>query len=89
MVNDAELAAAGFALGVLPGRGSQTIGFKFDKSLMPVDNYFATLILECNNDAMALLGETEPVPEPSSILATLLGVGAIGNWRKRKQKSAV
>ena len=89
MVNDAELAAAGFALGALPARGSQTIGFKFDKSLMPVDSYVATLILECNNDAMALIGETEAVPEPSSILATLLGVCAIGTWRKRKQKLAV
>jgi len=89
MVSDAELAAAGFALGVLPEHGRQTIGFKFDKSLLPVDNYVATLILECNNDAMALIGQTEAVPEPSSILATLLGVGAIGTWRKRKQKLAV
>ncbi|MEG4344535.1 PEP-CTERM sorting domain-containing protein [Microcoleus sp. A003_D6] len=89
MVNDAELVAAGLAFAALPARGSQTIGFKFDKSLVPVDSYVATLILECNNDAMALIGETEAVPEPSSILATLLGVGAIGTWRKRKQKLAV
>ncbi len=95
MVGDTELAAAGFALGVLPARGSQTIGFKFDKSLLPVDSYVATLILECNNDAIALKGETQPllpeeqVPEPSFIFGTLLGVGAIGARRKRKQKLAV
>ncbi|MCC3414301.1 MAG: PEP-CTERM sorting domain-containing protein [Microcoleus sp. PH2017_29_MFU_D_A] len=95
MVGDAELAAAGFALGVFPARGSQTIGFKFDKSLLPVDDYVATLILECNNDAIALEGKTEPlppqeaVPEPSTLLATFLGFGAIATWRKRKQKLAV
>ncbi|MEG5057181.1 PEP-CTERM sorting domain-containing protein [Microcoleus sp. A2-C5] len=89
MVGDAELAAAGLALGVLPARGSQTIGFKFDKSLLPVGSYAASLILECNNDAMAIIGETEAVPEPSSILATLLGFGAIVAWRKRPQKLAV
>lgn len=89
MVGDAELAAAGFALGVLPARGSQTIGFKFDKSLLPVGSYVSTLIIECNNDAMTLIGETEAVPEPSSILATLLGFGAIAARRKGKQKLAV
>lgn len=87
MVGDAELAAAGFALGILP-HGSQTIGFKFDKSLLPVGSYTASLLEECNNDAMAIIGATEAVPEPSSILATLLGFGALGAWRKRKQKLA-
>lgn len=95
MVSDVDLAAAGFALGVFPARGSKTIGFKFDKSLLPVDDYVANLILECNNDAIALEGKTEPlppqqaVPEPSTILATFLGFGAIATWRKRKQKLAV
>lgn len=95
MLGDADLVAAGFALDVLPERGSQTIGFKFDKSLLPVDNYVATLILECNNDAIALKGETQPllpkeeVPEPSFIFGTLLGFGAIVARRKRQQKLAV
>jgi PEP-CTERM motif len=97
MVADAELMAAGFALDVIPDRLSktQTIGFKFDKSLLPVDSYVATLILECNNDAIDLEGKTEPlppeeaVPEPSTVLATFLGFGVIGAWRKRKQKLAV
>jgi PEP-CTERM motif len=34
------------------------------------------------------LGETQAVPEPSSILATLLGFGTFGVWRKRQQKLA-
>ncbi|NJL67486.1 MAG: PEP-CTERM sorting domain-containing protein [Microcoleus sp. SM1_3_4] len=36
---------------------------------------------------MAAIGATA-VPEPSSILATMLGFGAFGVWRKRKQKLA-
>jgi hypothetical protein len=87
MVGDAELAAAGFALGVFPNSGKHTIGFKFDKSLLPIGSYTATLIEECNNDALAAIGATA-VPEPSSILATLLGFGTFGVWRKRKQKLA-
>jgi hypothetical protein len=89
MVGDAELAAAGFALGIFSKSGKHTIGFKFDKSLLPVDSYVATLIQECNNDAMAIIGVTEAVPEPSFIFGTLLGFGAIAARRKRKQKLAV
>ncbi|MCC3408452.1 MAG: PEP-CTERM sorting domain-containing protein [Microcoleus sp. PH2017_10_PVI_O_A] len=96
MVGDAELVAAGFALNVIPAPStSRNIGFKFDKSLLSIGSYVATLIQECNNDAIALKGETQPlsppeaVPEPSSILATLLGFGAIAARRKRKQKLAV
>jgi hypothetical protein len=88
MVGDAELAAAGFALGRLPD-ASQTIGFKFDKSLLPVGSYTASLFEECNNDAMAMEGETQAVPEPSFIFGTLLGLGAIAARRKRNQKLAV
>ncbi|NJK73998.1 MAG: PEP-CTERM sorting domain-containing protein [Oscillatoriales cyanobacterium RU_3_3] len=87
MVGDAELAAAGFALGEFPARGKHTIGFKFDKSLLPIGRYTATLLQECNNDPLAAIGATA-VPEPSSILATMLGFGAFGVWRKRKQKLA-
>jgi hypothetical protein len=94
MLGDPELAAAGFVLDIFPARGSQTIGFKFDKSLLPVDSYVANLIVECNNDAIALKGETQPllpkeeIPEPSFIFGTLLGFGAIAAKRKCKQKLA-
>ena len=96
MVGDAELMAAGFALNVIPApSSSRTIGFKFDKSLLSVGSYVATLIEECNNDAIALKGETQPplpqeqVPEPSFVLGTLLGFGAIVAKRKHKEKLAV
>ncbi|MDP5018492.1 PEP-CTERM sorting domain-containing protein [Anabaena sp. UHCC 0187] len=79
MLNSAELAAAGFDLSSLGQKGSETFGFKFAKSLLPIGQYLATLILECNNDAIALRGETtkiivEPpkeVPEPSSIFGIM------------------
>jgi hypothetical protein len=96
MVGDAELVAAGFVLDVFqPPNTSRTIGFKFDKSLLPVDDYVATLILECNNDAIALKGETQPplpkeeVPEPSLIFGTLLGFGATIARRKHQQKLGI
>lgn len=87
MVGDVELAAAGFALGVFPTPGNHTIGFKFDKSLLPIGGYTASLTEECNNDALTAIGATA-VPEPSSMLATMLGFGAFSFWRKRKQKLA-
>lgn len=90
MVDGAALAAAGFILGdpEYGELGTHTIGFKFDKSLLPVGSYVASLILECNNDAIALEGETQPhaIPEPSLIFGTLLGFGAIVAKRKRQQK---
>jgi hypothetical protein len=92
MVGGAELLAAGFILGdpEYGELGTHTFGFKFDKSLLPVGSYVASLILECNNDAIALEGETQPfeekVPEPSLIFGTLLGFGAIIAKRKRQQK---
>jgi hypothetical protein len=91
MVDDAALVAAGFALDVLkPSNTSRTIGFKFDKSLLPIGEYVATLILECNNDAIALEGEThEAIPEPSFIFGTLLGFGAIVARRKHQQKLGI
>ncbi|MCP2728162.1 XDD3 family exosortase-dependent surface protein [Limnofasciculus baicalensis] len=77
LLNNSDLTAAGLDLGVLPATGSQTFGFKFDKSLLPVGNFIASLILECNNDATALVGETKtvkPVPEPSATI----GLAAFG-----------
>ncbi|MFM2062456.1 MAG: hypothetical protein RLZZ507_2126 [Cyanobacteriota bacterium] len=79
MLNSAELAAAGFDLSSLSQIGSETFGFKFSKSLLPIGKYLATLILECNNDAIALRGETtkitvqppQEVPEPSTIFGIM------------------
>ncbi|MFB2834496.1 XDD3 family exosortase-dependent surface protein [Floridanema evergladense] len=91
LLNSSQLSAAGFSPAFLPAVGSQTFGFKFAKSLLPQADYLATLILECNNDAIAIKGTTkvikapEKVPEPSTILS--LGIMALvfGTNRLGKQ----
>ncbi|XWK89095.1 MAG: hypothetical protein U7127_03225 [Phormidium sp.] len=91
ILNSSQLTAAGFSTAFLPAVGSQTFGFKFAKSLLPQADYLATLILECNNDAIAIKGSTkvikapEKVPEPSTILT--LGIMALifGSSRLGKQ----
>ena len=91
LLNSTELNNGGFSTAFLPAVGNQTFGFKFAKSLLPQADYLATLILECNNDAIAIKGSNkaivppERVPEPSSILS--LGIMALifGSSRLGKQ----
>ncbi|NEO27278.1 MAG: PEP-CTERM sorting domain-containing protein [Kamptonema sp. SIO4C4] len=67
--------------------GSETFGFKLDKSMLEgvlpggITDYMAHVILECGNDGVALAGEFDipeeedtDVPEP----AALLGLGSLG-----------
>ena len=91
LLSNSDLAAAGFDVGVLPATGSQTFGFKFDKSLLPVGKYVGSLFLECNNDGSGMFGETKsvkPVPEPSSAIG-LVAFGLIfGANQLRKRYKA-
>lgn len=67
--------------------GSQTIGFSFDKSAMPSGSYIANFFAECANDGIAIKGSFEPVPEPSTVLGTLVGFGILGiGHAKRKNQ---
>lgn len=66
--------------------GSQTIGFSFDKSAMPSGSYIANFFAECANDGIAIQGSFEPVPEPSTVLGTLVGLGVAG-WARAKRKN--
>jgi hypothetical protein len=79
--------------------GTHTFGFSFDKSLMPVGEFVATLFAECANDGMALVGEFTmasvpddgdvSVPEPSSMLGLFaLGLTFAGS-RSRKKGQAI
>lgn len=78
--------------------GSQTFGFSFDKSLMPVGEFVANLFAECANDGVALLGEFAvasvppgdvSVPEPSTMLGLMaLGLTFAGS-RARKKGQAI
>jgi hypothetical protein len=72
--------------------GSQTIGFSFDRSLLPTGDYLAQLLAECANDGMAIKGQfkdSQDVPEPITglILAAGLG-GAAMRKMKKSQKNA-
>ncbi|MGL5059110.1 MAG: XDD3 family exosortase-dependent surface protein [Microcoleus sp.] len=77
--------------------GSQTIGFRFDKSGMPSGSFIASFFAECANDGIAIKGsfqpksdpdDVEPVPEPATVLGTLLGLGMLraGKGRRKIQR---
>ncbi len=85
----ATLSAIGLNFGQFKAVGSQTIGFSFNKSVMPSGNYIANLFAECANDAIAIKSSftkesSEPVPEPSTIFGTLAGLSILAAKRKLK-----
>jgi len=91
----ATLSALGLNFAQFNARGSQTIGFSFDKSAMPSGRYIANLFAECANDAIAIKSSfekdsAEAVPEPSTWLGTLAGFSILGiGAAKRKMKSKI
>jgi len=91
----ASLSALGLNFAQFNARGSQTIGFSFDKSAMPSGSYIANLFAECANDAIAIKSSfekdsAEAVPEPSTWLGTLAGFSILGiGAAKRKMKSQI
>lgn len=74
----ATLSALGLNFAQFNAVGSQTIGFSFNKSSMPSGNYIANLFAECANDAIAIQGSFEAVPEPSTWFGTLVGLSFLG-----------
>lgn len=89
----AALSALGLNFGQFNAKGSQTIGFSFNKSAMPSGNYVANLFAECANDAIAIKSSftkesSEPVPEPSTIFGTLAGLGILAAKRKLKRQTS-
>ncbi|MCW6048892.1 PEP-CTERM sorting domain-containing protein [Lyngbya sp. CCAP 1446/10] len=89
-LTSATLSAMGLNFGQFNAVGSQTIGFSFNKSSMPSGSYIANFFAECANDAIAIKGEFEPVPEPSTWFGTLVGLGFLGmGAAKRKIKPKI
>ena len=85
-----NLSALGLNFAQFNAVGSQTIGFSFNKSAMPSGSYVANLFAECANDAIAIKGEFEAVPEPSTWFGTLVGLGFLGmGAAKRKIKHKI
>ena len=91
----AALSAMGLNFAQFNARGSQTIGFSFDKSAIPSGAYIANLFAECANDAIAIKGtfeaaSAEAVPEPGTVLGTLAGFAIMGvRGAKRKIKGKI
>lgn len=86
-LDSTQLSNLGLNFNQFGATGSQTIGFSFDKNALPAGNFIANIFAECANDGMVLLGETQSVPEPFSVLGALVGVGLMGyrQWSKRNQ----
>ncbi|MEG4118213.1 PEP-CTERM sorting domain-containing protein [Microcoleus sp. N9_B4] len=74
----ATLSVLGLNFAQFNAVGSQTIGFSFNKSSMPSGNYIANFFAECANDAIAIQGSFEAVPEPSTWFGTLVGLSFLG-----------
>ncbi len=90
LLNITELNQAGLDFGHFSANGSQTVGFKFNRSLLPQQggNFVSNLFIECGNDGVALHGQLKAVPEPSS-LAGIAVVGLmIGGTQLRRRKQA-
>ncbi|MFM7405785.1 MAG: hypothetical protein ACKO3K_03715 [Cuspidothrix sp.] len=65
MLNENDLTTAGLDFGHFQATGTYTMGFRFNKSLIPNGNYVANIFLDCGNDAVALKGKLQSVPEPN------------------------
>jgi hypothetical protein len=93
MLSSAQLNGFGFDFGQFGARGSQTIGFSFDKTALPAGDFLANIFAECANDGMVIAGKlehsSEPVPEPLTILGSIAGVGFILRRQRGKVKQSI
>jgi len=95
----ATLSALGLNFAQFNAVGSQTIGFSFNKSSLLSTDFIAHFIAECANDALAIKGKftplpspgkVEPVPEPSTLVGTFVGLSFLGSRAaKRKMKRKI
>jgi PEP-CTERM motif len=66
--------------------GTYTYGFKFDRSLLPNQDFMANLYLDCGNDGVAIAGKAVPEPTTMAGLA-IAGAGLIASRRRRAAKA--
>lgn len=96
IVDALQLANAGFDNSAFGFSGSNSLGFRFDRNLLPDGAYTATLILECLNDMTGLRGNKSPVivdppttksvPVPGFIGGLILASSVLG-LRSAKKKA--
>lgn len=73
-LSNQDAVSEGLDFNYFDAEGSNTHTFRFDRNLVPGGNFIATLLMECANDGIALLGsfnhqESQEVPEPSFLLS--------------------
>ncbi|MEM9212943.1 MAG: PEP-CTERM sorting domain-containing protein [Cyanobacteria bacterium P01_F01_bin.150] len=77
-----NLSNLGLDFGHFGARGTETIGFSVDRSVLPDTSFIAHLFAECNNDGIVLAGDLAHVPEPSAMLSlALFGLAGAGYRR--------
>ncbi|MBE9142872.1 XDD3 family exosortase-dependent surface protein [Planktothrix mougeotii] len=79
----------GLDFGFFNAKGSQTLGFSFNKSDLGLADgnydYIASIFLECGNDGVALKGGVS-VPEPGSLAGlALVGLTVLGSRLSKRQ----
>ena len=85
----AQLQGAGLNFNHFSASGSQTIGFKFNKSAVKSGSYTASLFLECLNDGVTVKGDLHSVPEPTALSGLGVVVGALLFSNRRKLRRVV
>lgn len=92
MLSSTQLSGLGFDFQQFGATGRETIGFSFDKTVLPAGDFIANIFAECANDGMIIAGRiehsSEPVPEPLSILGSIAGVGLILRRQRSKRQQA-
>lgn len=100
LLSAGDLTEMGLNFGSIGATGSQTFGFSFARSLLPGGelNWIAHIMAECANDSMGMDGTfqaynppgggenpNEGVPEPFSMVAAGLALGAGKLYKSRKK----
>ncbi|NEQ43474.1 MAG: PEP-CTERM sorting domain-containing protein [Leptolyngbya sp. SIOISBB] len=97
LLNDEQLANAGLNFGAVNSgvAGRHTLGFSFDRNLLPDGDFIAHVFAECINDGLAMMGNLAPIPVPEvdDTVATpepglLMGVALIGGLGLLKRRQA-
>jgi hypothetical protein len=82
MMNSTQLSSLGLNFGHFGASGTQTFGFTFMKPKGFEGNYVSTLLAECANDGLALIGNSKKAPEPLALAGLAVVAGALARKRR-------
>ncbi|MGB3535170.1 MAG: XDD3 family exosortase-dependent surface protein [Microcoleaceae cyanobacterium] len=93
-LNGSQLANMGLDFGHFSANAPQVFGFEFSKSLVQngdfeSGDYLAHLFMECGNDGVALAGNIEDIPEPTTLGGlAIVGLALAGRRKLKNGKNA-